>query len=298
MRAALAMACVVGVSPACAKPEAEASDRASRYRLDFAAVSDRGFSGRGQQGWVRDVAAGGLASSRWFRAEGGEPSLSARLTYQEATLATGESVLWVEFTVEPDVELADRLAAADLELDAVVELIRKDGPIDLRRDLPSAVTEAVTVLDAKVSMVRGPSTELATLLDSPEPEVIKLGLSEIARRRRRDLGDRVAALVSHEDESVAMLAVECLGVIGGPQHAARLVRDVPLADRAYANRLYEALANLGGAQARGFLEFAARNEEDPELATLAERALERLDAGVTRAPRPTALPSIGRGHRQ
>jgi hypothetical protein len=113
--------------------------------------------------------------------------------------------------------------------------------------------------------------------------------------RGREYADEVARLVPHPDERVALRAVECLGVVGEPRHARVLVQTPRLADRAYAQRIYDALARLGGEEAQGFLEFAARNEDDPLMMEVAADALSRLHgADATTGPQGD---SAARGHR-
>lgn len=271
-----------------------AGTEAEPYVLRLDARSAGSFEGRGQAAWVADVVTQGLAHARWFRAEGEGRELAARLRYEERTTADGIPVLYAHLVVEPDASLAAELEAADETLDASVELERRDRTIDLRRDLPVAVERALALVDTKVTTVRGTPTELRALLADEDPEVVLLALDGIERRGLRELGDAVFSLVEHPEERVALRAVECLGVVGGPEHAPGLVRFARLADRAHANRLYDTLAKLGGEHARGFLAFAARNEDDPELASLAERALAHLDANE-----PLGSPdAIARGHRQ
>jgi hypothetical protein len=95
------------------------------------------------------------------------------------------------------------------------------------------------------------------------------------------------------DDRVMAAAFECLGLVGSTEHTAVMLAHVRLADRAQAQRLYDALAVLGGDEAAAFLEFAARNEDDPALADVARGALRRLVApGGTTGAEPRL-----RGHR-
>lgn len=278
---------------ACRAVPAEGSEP-EPYVLRLEARATGSFDGRGQAAWLRDVVAEGLAHARWFRAGGSGPELAAELRFEERTTAEDVPVLRVHLAVEPDATLKAELAAVGEVLEADVELERRDRTLELRRDLPIAVERALALLDAKVMVARGATADLDRLLGDEDPEVVLVGLDGIERRRHRELADRVLGLVEHPEERVVLRAVECLGVVGGPEHVPGLLRVMPLADPAYANRLYEALANLGGEHARGFLAFAARNEDDPELAKLAERALAMLDTG---AP-PSTVASVARGHRQ
>ena len=230
-----------------------------------------------------------MTGARWLSADAG-PELPTEVRYGELADAGGSPVLRVELDVEPPDALRSELPP---DLSATVELTRVDGRISVPRDLPVALERAVAVLDARLILARGGDAERAALLGQDDAEIIVLALDWVEANRARDLADAVAELVDHEEERVALRAVECIGVVGGPQHVRALIRRPRIADVAHANRLYEALANLGGDHAIGFLEFAARNEDDPDLAGLAQRALARIHAITPASPRSAA----GRGHR-
>jgi HEAT repeats len=219
------------------------------------------------------------------------PVLAARIGVGEMASAAGSRVLRVELEARVPGELHATLGTA---LDATVELERTDGTLVPAQDVPEALTRAVAVLDAKLSLVTGERDDARRLLADPDPEIVVLALEHVQRQRWRDLADDVAALLSGSDPRVGVAVVECLGQIGRPEHAGVLLRHVRLADTAQAQRLYEALAALGGDEAAAFLEFAARNEDDPAMAEVAERALRRLRSD------PVAEPSVDpalRGHR-
>lgn len=185
----------------------------------------------------------------------------------------GGRALRVAFVARTPNDYQSILGAA---VDATVELERADGDLVLEEDAPVALARAVAVMDAKVRLLQGSEAEAIALTTADDPEILVLVLEHLARQRWRGAADRAVELLSHADERVVEAAVECLGEIGGPEHATILVRHVRLADRDQAQRLYEALAQLGGDDAAGFLRFAARNEDDPVLADVAAGALERL----------------------
>ncbi len=281
----------LGLLGGCGAAPSEVADEP--YVLHLEARSAGSFGGRGQSAWIDDVVVEGLAHARWFRASGAGPELPGRLRFEERTTADGTPVLHVHLLIEPDPRLAGELLAGE-QLEAFVELERRDGTIELRRDLPLAVERALALVDAKLTVVRGSVEDLEQLLRDEDPEVVWTALEGVERRRVRALDGAVSALLEHPQDRVALRAMECLGVIGGPEHAPGLLRVARLADRAHANRVYEALANLGGEYARGFLAFAARNEDDPELASLAAQALGRLDATEPAG----SGEGVERGHRQ
>jgi hypothetical protein len=204
------------------------------------------------------------------------PPLATAVRLGEVEGADGGRVLRVELAAEVP---AGQQSVLGRVLDATIELERRDGTLDAAADVPVALGRGVAVLDAKLQLVRGGEVDARRLLGSSDPEIVVLALEQILRQRWRGAADEVATLLEHDDPRVVMAAVECLGIVGTPEHTAVLVRQVRLADADQARRLYDALASLGGAQARGFLEFAARNEDDPALADVAARALGRLRDG-------------------
>lgn len=180
------------------------------------------------------------------------------------------------------------------ELEATVEVERAGGDSSVREDLPMAAERAVAVLDAKVLLARTPRAA-ASLLRDIDPEIVLIALDWVRDQRDRGATDAVAALLHHRDSRVALLAIEVLGDVGGADEARTLIASARLSDRDHTGRLYEALAALGGPEAEGFLAFAARNEDDPALARLAERALGQARRSAPRTE-PTAN-AIPRGHR-
>lgn len=209
--------------------------------------------------------------------ETASPVLATAVRLGEIEAPDGGRVLRVE--IEATVP-AGQQSVLGRVVDATIELERRDGTLDADEDVPIALGRGVAVLDAKLRLARGGEAEARVLLGSSDPEIAVLALEQVMRQRWRALADDVAGLLEHGDDRVVMAAVECLGVVGSPEHAAALVKHVHLADADQARRLYDALASLGGSQARGFLEFAARNEDDPALADVAARALGRLQGGA------------------
>ncbi|MEX1365518.1 MAG: hypothetical protein AB1Z98_20490, partial [Nannocystaceae bacterium] len=161
---------------------AEASgeaDRAQAYVLEL----EGGVRGsRGQEAWAQDVLADGLGQTRWLRSDGRGPRLSAQVRFDERELEPGGPVLRVLLSVEPDPELTVALDAVDEELEAHVELERRDHTVDLRRDLPFAIHRALAIIDAKITVARGDVHDLEALLASADPEVVIVAMGGIMRR--------------------------------------------------------------------------------------------------------------------
>lgn len=290
------IAAAIGLAVSCGGAGREQSLPAA-YRLHVARV--QGPDRQTESAQARLAVSQAAALTRWFSAEASE-SLEASVRYSVLAGTGGAAILRVEIEVEVPPGLRDALQS---RLSATVELSRAEGAIVIGRDLPAALERAVAILDAHITLQRGDDAARATLLVHADAEIVLLALDWVEGSRGRGFADAVARLVRHPSQRVALRAVECLGVVGGPEHARVLVRQPRMGDPAHANRLYEALANLGGAHALGFLEFAARNEDDPDLASLAQRALVRARArsiggtGDMTQLGVSGAGSLGRGHR-
>jgi hypothetical protein len=168
-------------------------------------------------------------------------------------------------------------------------------------DLDAAVASALQVLELRLALARGEATAAGTLLGFADPDLSLLALEWIRDHPRAELADAVAGAVEDPSPEVGALALEVLAQVGDARHASAVVRRVERSP-GLARPAYAALGRLGGADAVGFLRFAAANEDDPRLREEAERALATALAGATErvAVRPDVvdLPRMVRGHRQ
>ncbi len=268
-----------------------------RYQVRMVRVTDRSAGDEHvSRETVKQAVARAFAAQSSFELTAGDDGLPAELWFAEQPGPGAARDLIVGLRLETPTDLGPRLGEDGLEANVLLE--RESGPTSLAQDLNLAVERAVGVLEARVGLARGEARRVNELLAASDPELVVLALEWIRDRRSPGDADSVAALLDHSDERVGLLAIEALGVIGGPEHVHGLLRGVRLSDPGQAHRAYEALARLGGPDAKAFLEFAARNEDEPERRQAATRALARLtDEGssVVEA-QPPQVPS--RGHRQ
>lgn len=231
------------------------------------------------------------ASPSFRAAQAGESALEGSLAYEVSVDENGTPFLFVLVQLDAPATLRKTFPNG---LGVPVSLERTDQTIVLERDLELAAQKAAIVLEAQLALGRNDPGAVEHLLASEDPELVLLGLGWLHDHPDPGAADAVAGVLEHEDDRVALLAIECLGMIGGSRHAEALVHSVKLGDAARAHRTYEALASLGGPRAREFLEFAARNEEDPRLAAAAIRALEQIreDSGGSQPS------NVRRGHRK
>jgi hypothetical protein len=294
-RSVRGLAAIVAVSglagPGCRDDDREAGGR--RLGLDVTDIAFADVGGEIDETVVRDSVAEAVRTAKRLAADPAAErvgSLRGRIAIGAIESPQGGPILRVELVADTPTTLH---ASVGSRLDATVELERVDGTLQPAEDVPLAVGRAVAVLDAKLVLAGADADDVRRLLADTDPEIVLLALEHVGRRRMRAVADDVAGLLPNDDDRVVAAAVECLGLVGSSEHTAVMLKHVRLADRAQAQRLYEALAVLGGDEAAAFLEFAARNEDDPALADVARGALRRLHAP---AGTDGALPEL-RGHR-
>lgn len=167
--------------------------------------------------------------------------------------------------------------------------------------LASAAEAALQVLELRLGVARGHGDAAAALLGAEDPDLKLLALEWIRDHPGPGLADAVAGQLEQGEPEVVALALEVLTAIGEARHAAAVVRRVERSP-ALAREGYRALGVLGGADAVGFLRFAAANEDEPGLRAEAERALSAALAGpgerVAARSHGVDLPRVARGHRQ
>jgi hypothetical protein len=226
-------------------------------------------------------------------------TLVATFEYRELPDASDHGRdLMVRLLVEVPESLAAELGPDGLDVTVLLE--RAAGEADLAYDLQLATDRVTTILQARTDLARGTEGTVARLLDTGDPDRVILALEWILRHpehaQARAASSQVAGLLEHPDDRIALLAIDCIGEVGGPEHVAALLARIPVADTAQVNRAYDALARLGGPEAEGFLKFAARNEDEPVRRAAAERALQSVaESAMVDPRRGRGVPN--RGHR-
>lgn len=227
-------------------------------------------------------------------------TLIASFEYRELPDASdhGRDLL-VRLAVESPDQLSEELGAEGLDVTVLLE--REAGQADLSVDLQMATDRVAAILQARIDLAQANEGAVERLLACGDPERIILALEWVRDHDRheqaRAAADRVAELIKHEDEDVGLLAIETIGQIGGPEHVPTLLARIQLTDTSQTNRAYDALARLGGPEAEGFLEFAARNEDEPDLRAAAQRALRKVAESSIVGPSSRAARLPNRGHR-
>lgn len=239
-----------------------------------------------------------IHAERDARSGGHKDALIATLEYRELPDATDHGRdLMVRLNVEAPEQLATRLGPSGLDITVLLE--REAGDADLASDLQLATDRVTTILQARTDLALGTAGTVDRLLRSGDPELVLLTLEWIRDHADEPeaaaAADRVTELINHDDEDIGLLALDTIGRIGGPQHVPAVLERIRLTNTPQVSRAYDTLAQLGGPEAEGFLQFAARNEDEPDRRAAAQRALQRVAdsdmVGQSRRRQPT------RGHR-
>jgi len=117
---------------------------------------------------------------------------------------------------------------------------------------------------------------LRAALHDAAPAVRLAALDEIAAAARKDLSADVAALVGDDEAAVAARAVGALAELRDPAVVPAIVKASRGKDGNELYRLLDAAGQIGGPQARAFLDAVSSGHPDPEARTRAAAALEAL----------------------
>ncbi|MEW5739978.1 MAG: HEAT repeat domain-containing protein [Myxococcota bacterium] len=240
---------------------------------------------------IRLAAAKGLA-----RGEGRTlaEAAEARLTGAEA-VAVPQRLAWLELLSD-----ASAPGCADVALRAWEQL---DAPVRVRgaalstaaacdwAQARAAVETAAASKDpgeraaAAWAAARGPTTPRTIALStealaSNDAEVVAAGLSGVARHRQKALAPRAVALTAHQAAQVRAEALRALATLDPGQCRAKAVAALDRDESAEVRKAAAlALAGVGGPQAVGALDRAARNDTDPSVKLAAADSLRKLGAG-------------------
>lgn len=224
--------------------------------------------------------------------------LGAELWLHEQMNGEGGRDLFLQAQVEVPPRLRGLLGAV---VHASVLLERSGGEGAFEEDARTAAERAFIVLDTRFALAEADPEAVRRLLQAEDPELVILALEWIRENAPRDFAAEVVPLLGHGDERVAALAIECLGYSGDPGYAAVIIRNAQPMRRGPMREVYRSLARLRGADALGFLRFAAANEDENSLREEAERALRLALTGIVADPTPGLQPAkqrLARGHRQ
>jgi hypothetical protein len=127
----------------------------------------------------------------------------------------------------------------------------------------------------------GSSKDVAAALGASDGELRVEGLRVVGGRKLRDLLPQVLRLLSDEDEGVRDAALGAVVMLGERSAIKTLTLSRQMRDLREMRKVLDAVASLGGSEARDYLSFVAENHDDEEIRLMAKTALDRM-TGRTR----------------
>ena len=282
----------------CAGAGGEPGSRAVRIEQVHQRLEDGGVSDEARLIPAIRGSLGGLGGLHAAGRDHRGVALGAEIWFQEQPADGGAREIYLQAQIDVPTESRPLLGP---QIHATVLLERSGGDVSLDDDVTLAAERAFAILDTRLALARGDVGVVRSLLAADDPELVLLALEWIRERAPAELVADVGALLTHPDERVAALAVECLGYSGDRGQVAAIIREARPRSRTHTLEVYRALARLRGPEALGYLRFAAANEDDSILQEEAERSLRLALTGIPAEPRATPggpEPRLARGHRQ
>lgn len=177
---------------------------------------------------------------------------------------------------------SDAPGAVSEELSALGEERFDDGAGVNRQHLAEKLAQR-TVLDllgglaARARLRRATPAELhATIVGDGGIELRQEALRTIGERRIAAEAPTLLSLLNAPDEPIRDAALGALIVLRDQRAVSQLTRDRSFHDRREMMKILDAIASIGGDEARDYLAFVAQSHDDQEIRDVARAASERL----------------------
>jgi hypothetical protein len=173
----------------------------------------------------------------------------------------------------------DQTAVAEGSIDA-----KGDGgvPAAAQSLAERAVLDVVKGVGARVKLASADAAALGTALDGADDELRLEALRVAGERRERTVVPAVIRLLKNEDRDVRDRAVGTLASIGDARAVRPLTEVARFRDLGDLPMVLDALATIGGDEARAYLEFVSSGHENGEIRELAKKSLGSLDRRAKR----------------
>ncbi len=138
------------------------------------------------------------------------------------------------------------------------------------------VDDVLAGLVARAKIHLGGDPELVAALGASDGDLVEEAIRVASERKARAAVPALIALLKRDDAALRDRALGALVDIGD-RRAVKPITDLAhFRDVDELPKVLDALAALGGDEARAYLEFVSTGHEDPEMRTLAKEALQRL----------------------
>jgi hypothetical protein len=173
------------------------------------------------------------------------------------------------------VHVPGTIEGVELQASSVSSLPRGDAQRD-KAALERVVGQLVDDILYQAALAVAPEEKLAVALTEKDTTRLAAAVEIAAVRRARACVPALIKLLEHKDLRVSDRAIGALVAVGDPRAVKPLTRLADLRDTAHMAKVIDAISDLGGQEAKEYLEFVASGHEDADIRNLASEALERL----------------------
>lgn len=166
--------------------------------------------------------------------------------------------------------------APPVEVTVMVPAQRAQPSLGVR--IGHALDQAVAELDYQTALDVGPPAGvIRELRKAPSNQHLLLAVDAAARRRLAPAVPELVKLLKHADQRIADRTIGALVSIGDRSAVAPLARLAKFNDTEKLAKLIDGIAQIGGPEARSYLEFVVGGHPDPDIQDMAREALSRMD---------------------
>ena len=146
----------------------------------------------------------------------------------------------------------------------------------LQRLVARTAEDLLLAYAARLKLWEGDAQEIIGALKSADTEARVEALHILGARQMREQIPEVLRLLSDEDEGVRDAALGALVVLHERSAIKALADSHQMRDTREMRKIVDAIATLGGSEARDYLSFVAETHDDEEIRAMAKEALGRL----------------------
>ena len=151
-----------------------------------------------------------------------------------------------------------------------------------RTHVDRAVEDTVKGAGQKLKLSTGDAQALTTAIDGSDEDLRDEAMRIAAERKERATVPSLLKLLKSDDHAVRDRAIGALEEIGDARAVKPLTEVARFRDVSDLPKVLDALAAIGGDEARSYLEFVASGHESPEMRDLAKQAISHLDRRAQR----------------
>jgi hypothetical protein len=166
----------------------------------------------------------------------------------------------------------------------------KTGP-DWQAHATRTVKDCVTGLGARIKLADGNAQAIAAAIDGNDEDLREEAMRIAAERRVKEAVPPLIKRLKSDEPALRDRAIGALSDIGDARAVRPLTEVAKFYDVTDLPKVLDALATIGGPEARSYLEFVASGHDNPEMRELAKQALAHLDRREAERRRDLGAPA-------